>query len=58
MRVLGRVNVNLPSTVICSKSTIETLQKVGSSNLKIKTQSYWCRSGLFIVNFEHISNDF
>ena len=36
-----------PRFKICSKLTIKTPQR-----------RYWCRSGVFIVNFEHISHLF
>ena len=46
-------------TFVYSKSAIETLEKVVKtcSELTIKTseQRHWRRFGVFIVNFEHIS---
>ena len=44
-------------TFTCSKSTIETLEKKWEicSKLTIKT---WRRSGVFVINFEHISHLF
>ena len=44
---------------ICSKLTIETLDQTEiCSKLTVKTtkQRHWRRSGVFIVNFEHISH--
>ena len=43
----------------CLKSTIETLEKV-CSKLTVKTpeRRHWRRSGIFIVNFNHISHFF
>ena len=66
------LNKNMPAglwnftqlTYTCSKSTIETLLceilcEI-SSKLTIKTpkRRHWRRSGVFIVNFEHISHPF
>ena len=42
----------------CSKSTIETLENEIRSKLTIKTPEPHRRSGVFIVNFEHILNLF
>ena len=49
------------STLTCSKLTIETPRCEICSKLTIKTperhaSSQWRRSGVFIVNFEHISH--
>ena len=55
---------SIPSKQIHSQtlnSTIETLQKgVKYSKLTIKTSErrQWCRSGVFIFNFEQISDIF
>ena len=45
------------SAITCSNLTIETLEQV-YSKLTIKTpgRRHWSRSGVFIVNFEHISH--
>ena len=48
-------------TITCSKLTIGTLEKIDMrSKFTIKTpeRSQWSRSGVFIVNFEHISHLF
>ena len=45
--------------ITCSKLTIETLEQgVKCSNLAIKIpeRRHWHRSGIFNVNFEHISH--
>ena len=46
-------------TFTCSKSTIETLEKNIWNMLKVNNKTpelhQWRRSGVFIVNFEHIS---
>ena len=46
------------SVITCSKLTIETPRCEISSKLKIKIpqRRHWHRSGIFIVNFEHISH--
>ena len=48
------------SAITCSKLTIETLEQGVKYVLKlmIKTpeRRHWRRSGIFIVNFEHISH--
>ena len=42
-------------TFTCSKFSIETLETC--SDLTIKTERrQWCCSGVFIVNFEHVSH--
>ena len=51
---------NLPTqpAITCSKLTIETLEqgvKCPKLTIKISEQSHWRCSGVFIVNFEHIS---
>ena len=64
--VLIHNNINLirytQLTFICSKSTKKNTRKWCEicSKLTIKTQErrHWCRSSIFIVNFEHISQFF
>ena len=59
---IGRSNIrgiDSQLTFTCSKSTIETRKKCEvCSKLTIKTLEgrQWCHSGVFIVNFEHISH--
>ena len=39
----------------CSRSTIETLEKVCSKSINTSERRQWRRSGAYIVKFEHIS---
>ena len=43
-------------TFVQSQSTIETIKKGSKVTIKIPERRHWHGSGLFIVNFEHISN--
>ena len=47
-------------TLICSKSTTETLGKRAKyiQSLQQKHQNDACHSGVFVINFEHISRLF
>ena len=48
-------------TFTCSKSTTETLEKtVNMFTLTMTTpkRRHWCRSGIVIVKFEHVSHLF
>ena len=63
MGTLARYELTIiPVKFACSKSPIETLEKRCEicSKLTIKTpeRRQWRRSGVFIVNFEHISHLF
>ena len=53
-----RNSVLSQQTFTCSKSTIETLEKGVKKKFTKKTPElcHWLRSGVFIVNFEHISH--
>ena len=53
-----KIKISSQLTFTCSKSTIETLEERCEicSKLKIRTPERWRRSGIFIVNFEHISH--
>ena len=45
--------------ITCLKLTIETLEQGvirSKLTIKIPKRRQWCRSGIFIVNFEHISH--
>ena len=58
---LSKAKKTVKLTCNCLKSTIETLENgVACSKLTIKTpqRCHWRRSGVFIVNFEHISHLF
>ena len=50
---------NSQSAITCSKSTIETLQQwceiCWKLTIKTPKRRQWCRFGVLIVNFEHIS---
>ena len=48
----------MQQTFICSKSTIETFEKVWNMQSTIKTpeRHNWHPSGIIIVNFEYISH--
>ena len=54
---VGDWDVTTQSAFTYSKLTIETPEQ-GCSKLTITTpgRRYWCRSGVFIVNFEQISH--
>ena len=51
--------VKTQQTYPCLKSTIKTMKKVWNMfKVNNKGTNQWCRSGVFIFNFEHISHPF
>ena len=52
--------VSTQPAITCSKLTTETLEQrceiCSKLTLKTPKRRHWCRFGVFIVNFEHISH--
>ena len=55
--ILSNISVLITHlTFICSRATVETLEKVCSKLTKTSERRHWRRSGIFIANYEHISH--
>ena len=45
----------IPPAITCSKLTIEILEQGVRYVQSYNNKGTWCRSGVFLLNFEHIS---
>ena len=54
-----KIGIHIEPAITCSKLTIETLEQMWNmfkANNKDTERRHWRSSGVFIVNFEHITH--